>query len=266
MNEIDKVDDPGVCWENNAETWTRQSRAGYDVYRDAVNTPAFLALLPPVRGLEGLDVGCGEGTNTRRVAALGAAMRAVDISPTFIRHAREREESEPLGVRYEVGDARALPYADASFDFVVAFMSVMDTGDPAKVLAETARVLRPGGFLQFSILHPCFAPPHRRVLRDGDGRPRAVEVADYFAVGPHTETWWFGRVDDEERRHIPPFRVPYVHFTLAGWFDRVAAAGLRIRRLGEPTASAETAERVPDVADTRIVPLFLHVLADKPEA
>src|SRR6516164_2399604 len=52
-------------WEANAETWTRHVRAGYDMYRDGLNTPAFLDLLPPVDGLFGLDIGCGEGSNTR---------------------------------------------------------------------------------------------------------------------------------------------------------------------------------------------------------
>ena len=40
-------------------------RAGYDHYRDGLNTPAFLAMLPETRGLSGLDIGCGEGHNTR---------------------------------------------------------------------------------------------------------------------------------------------------------------------------------------------------------
>ena len=54
-------------WEANAETWTRHARAGYDIYRDGLNTPAFLDMLPPVHGLSGLDIGCGEGSNTREL-------------------------------------------------------------------------------------------------------------------------------------------------------------------------------------------------------
>jgi SAM-dependent methyltransferase len=91
-------------WEANAETWTRYSRLGYDVYRDALNTPAFLAILPPVSGLCGLDVGCGEGSNTRKLARLGARMHAIDIAPTFIRHARSTEEGDPLGIVFHVAD------------------------------------------------------------------------------------------------------------------------------------------------------------------
>lgn len=256
-------DAPGRCWENNAETWTRQARAGYDIYRDHVNTPAFFAMLPPVAGKAGLDVGCGEGSNTRKLARLGARMRAVDIAPTFIENAKQTEAAEPLGIEYRTADAGALPFADGEFDFVASFMALMDVGDPAGALAEIGRVLRRGGFVQFSIMHPCFAPPHRRVLRDAEGKAYAVELAEYFSRGRHVEEWWFTATTEAERRAVPPFRVPYTHLTLGDWFDAVSAAGLRIRRLGEPAAGPETAAAVPDVADTRVVPLFLHVLADK---
>jgi hypothetical protein len=64
-------------WEANAETWTKHRRAGFDVYRDALNTPAFLAMLPPIAGLIGLAVACGEGFNTRHLARAGARMQAI---------------------------------------------------------------------------------------------------------------------------------------------------------------------------------------------
>ena len=137
-------------WQSNAETWTVYSRAGYDKYRDALNTPAFLAMLPSVEGLAGLDLGCGEGANTRAVAELGARMTGVDIAPAFIRHAQELEMQTPLGVEYSVCNAEALPFPDASFDFVTAFMSLMDMANQGEVLAGVHRILKPGGFLQFS--------------------------------------------------------------------------------------------------------------------
>jgi SAM-dependent methyltransferase len=62
----------GRHWDENAEAWIELVRAGYDRYRDGLNTPAFLAMLPNVEGLSGLDVGCGEGNNTRLVAERGA--------------------------------------------------------------------------------------------------------------------------------------------------------------------------------------------------
>jgi SAM-dependent methyltransferase len=252
-------------WEANAEAWTRHSRAGYDVYRDALNTPAFLAMLPPIAGLDGLDIGCGEGSNTRQLARVGARMTAVDIAPTFIRHASESEAAEPLGIRYLSGDGMALPFEDASFDFATAFMSLMDMPNQAAVLKEARRVLRPGGFLQFSILHPCFVPPRRRNVRDADGQPVAVEIADYFeTIDGKVESWWFSTLPAEERAKVDPFRVPRFHRTLSQWVEMVVGAGLAIEAFGEPRATVEAAAAEPVIADTRVAPIFLHVRGRKP--
>ncbi len=253
-------------WENNAETWTRTSRAGHDVYRDLLNTPSFLAMLPPVDGLEGLDVGCGEGSNTRMLAERGARMTGIDIAPTFVRHAGEAEERDPLGIDYRVADALALPFGDARFDFATAFMSLMDMPDQERVLAEVHRVLRPGGFLQFSILHPCFVPPTRRNVRDNDGTVRAVEVADYFdEMDGRVDTWLFSDIPEAERASLEPFRVPRFHRTLSRWVEMLCGAGFVIRQFGEPRASDEAARQSPTVADTQVAPIFLQVRAGKPD-
>jgi hypothetical protein len=53
----------GRFWNANADSWTKLARAGYDGYRDYLNTPAFFAMLPDVDELSGLDIGCGEGHN-----------------------------------------------------------------------------------------------------------------------------------------------------------------------------------------------------------
>ncbi len=254
-------------WEGNAENWTRLARAGYDVYRDALNTPAFLAMLPPVGGLRGLDIGCGEGANTRQLARLGARMTAIDIAPTFIRHAQAAEDADPLGIVFQVADGMALPFAPSSFDFATAFMSLMDMPEPARALREACRVLRPGGFLQFSILHPCFVPPHRKVLREADGSVRAIEVGGYFdAVDGEIETWWFSTLPEDERQRIEPFRVPRFHRTLSAWVELITQAGLVIEQFGEPCASPALTAAEPVVADTCVAPLFLHIRTRKPSA
>src|SRR5215470_8616118 len=93
----------GRYWDGNAQAWTQLARQGWDIYRDALNTPAFLDLLPDVAGKRGLDIGCGEGHNTRLFAARGAQMFAIDISPTFIRLASEIESPS---IRYTVASAQ----------------------------------------------------------------------------------------------------------------------------------------------------------------
>ena len=251
-------------WENNAETWTTYSRAGYDKYRDALNTPAFLDMLPSVAGLTGLDLGCGEGTNTRSVARLGARMTGLDIAPTFIRHARETEVLDPLGIDYLLGDGQHINFPAQSFDFVTAFMSLMDMANQRLVLQAVQHVLKPGGFLQFSILHPCFVPPTRRNIRDENGKAIAVQIADYFdETDGHIEHWLFSDIPANERAKLTPFSVPRFHRTLTSWVSMIVGAGLIIEACGEPMASQEAAIAEPTVADTRVAPIFLHIRARK---
>ena len=252
------------AWEANAETWTRHSRAGYDIYRDALNTPAFIEALPTVKGLRGLDIGCGEGSNTRQLARLGASVQAIDIAPTFIRHAGEAEHAEPLGIAYQVGDATCLPFENDAFDFATAFMSLMDMSDQSTALKEAHRVLRPGAFLQFSILHPCFVPPQRKVVRDEQGRRVAIQIAGYFdCIDGRVDTFWFETLPAELRQQDEPFRIPRFHRTLSQWVEMITSAGFTIQRFVEPSATVELADREPVVADTRIAPLTLVICVRK---
>jgi SAM-dependent methyltransferase len=193
----------GRYWNENAAVWTSLARAGYDVYRDHLNTPAFFEFLPRVVGLSGLDIGCGEGHNTRLLAKRGARVTAIDISGVFIGYAQQSEEQEPLGIDYGIASAVELPFADATFDFAVGFMSFMDIPETERLLAEAHRVIKPGGFLQFSIEHPSFATPHRRNLRNQEGRTYAIEVGDYFRNlhGEITE-WIFGATPPEVKKGL----------------------------------------------------------------
>jgi SAM-dependent methyltransferase len=74
----------GAYWNGIAKVWTELARAGFDLYRDYLNTPAFFEMLPDVRGLAGLDIGCGEGHNTRLLAKRGGCVTAMDVAEGFI--------------------------------------------------------------------------------------------------------------------------------------------------------------------------------------
>lgn len=248
-------------WDANASAWIELSRAGFDIYRDLVNTPAFFALLPGVDGLFGLDLGCGEGHNTRLLADAGAELVALDISERFIEAATSRPRPT---IRHVLGDGAALPFESERFDFVTAFMSLMDVAAPEECLQEIARVLRPGGFLQFSVVHPGTTTPIRRWVEDESGKREALAVGDYFYEGPLTESWIFSAAPADLRERHRPFTITYARRTLSGWLSAVLGAGLRIEAVDEPRADEETARTHPEVADTRIAPFFLLVRARKP--
>jgi SAM-dependent methyltransferase len=229
-----------------------------------LNTPAFFAMLPEVKGLSGIDIGCGEGHNTRLLANRGARVYAVDIASVFINHAREAEGREPLGIRYTIASAVHLPFADHSFDFATGFMSFMDIPERGSVLAEAYRVLKAGGFLQFSITHPCFDTPHRRNVRGPDGQTYAIEVGNYFDnIDGRIDEWIFTAAPLELRQKFPKFRVPRFHTTISNWLNAVIDAGFAIERLSEPRATDDLVRAQPHVQDTQVVPYFLHIRARK---
>jgi ubiquinone/menaquinone biosynthesis C-methylase UbiE len=96
-------------------------------------------------GAEVLEVGCGTGVITEMISELPGVSRAVgvDPSPYFVDRAQWRAPS----LRFEVGDGRALPFADESFDGVVFATTLCHIPEPGLALAQARRVLRPGGVL-----------------------------------------------------------------------------------------------------------------------
>ena len=135
-------------WEREARDWAAWAREpGHDSYWRY--SPLFFELVPPP-GRRTLDVACGEGRIARDLAAHGHSVVGIDSSPTLVELARE---ADPDG-EYVLGDAAALPFADASFDLGVAYNSLMDIEDMAGAVREAARVLEPRGRLCASIVHP----------------------------------------------------------------------------------------------------------------
>lgn len=253
-------------WNENADLWTELSRAGYDTFRDTLNTPAFFEMLPEIDGLSGLDVGCGEGHNTRLLVERGARVTAIDVSDVFLEHARDSEEREPLHIEYLGASALRLPFSSAAFDFVTGIMSFMDIPETDRALAEIYRVLKPAGFLQFSIIHPCFKTSRRRRLHDENGSTYAVEVSDYFQTlhGDVVELLFSG-VPPEVRDGLPTFKVPRFTRTLSQWLNLVMEKGFLLERVEEPRPSDEVVREHPKLRVAQVVACFLHVRARKPE-
>lgn len=254
----------GRLWNESADSWVRLARAGYDVYRDHLNTPAFFGMLPDVAGLAGLDIGCGEGHNTRLLAERRARMTAIDISEVFIAHARQSEREAPLGIDYQVASAVELPFADGTFDFATAFMSLMDVPETETSLAEAYRVLKPGGFLQFSIAHPCFDTPHRRNLRDTNRRTYAIEVGEYFiGSAGEIEEWLFKAAPAQVKAGLRKFTIPRFRRTLSEWLSLLIETGFQLEQVAEPRPTDETVLAHPGLQDAQVVAYFLHLRVRK---
>lgn len=92
-----------------------------------------------------LDVAGGNGNASLAAARRFAAVTSTDYVPELLERGRLRAEAEHFPIEFQVADAEALPFADASFDVVLSTFGVMFTPDQDKAAAEMMRVCRPGG-------------------------------------------------------------------------------------------------------------------------
>jgi len=261
----DAYDEKAVAeaWDRNAERWANGVEAGHDLFGDLHVMPAFLDFIPDLNGRQVIDLGCGEGTNTRRFATLGAAVTAIDISEAMLARARAAEARDPLGIRYERCSFADITTAeDDSFDIALSTMALMDGPDFGAAVREARRVLVPGGALCFSVLHPCFFTRVFDWIVSDDGAYEGVKAGRYFDRSPFIERFRFGK--HPEGRKQPLFEVPRFPRTLADYVNAVCDAGLRITKIEEPRPTAEASEGREWLARFREhAPLNLFVAAVK---
>jgi ubiquinone/menaquinone biosynthesis C-methylase UbiE len=113
---------------------------------------AYLRLLDLSSAAEVLELGCGTGVVARAIArrpGFAGTVTGIDQSPEFVGLACSLAADEGVaeGVEFVVADAHELPFSSASFDVAVAHTLVSHVRDPLAVLAEAARVVRPGGLV-----------------------------------------------------------------------------------------------------------------------
>ena len=178
-------------------------------------------LLGEVRGLDVLEVGCGAAQAARWLTGQGARVTAFDVSFGQLQQARELDARTGVRVpRLVQADAQAMPLRDAAYDLVCsAFGAIPFVADSAGVMAECARVLRPGGRLVFSVTHPL-----RWVFPDDPGPAGLTVRQSYFDRTPYVEVDEAGTATYVEH-----------HRTLGDRVRELVAAGLVLDDLVEPT-------------------------------
>ncbi|MCF4121222.1 class I SAM-dependent methyltransferase [Antribacter sp. KLBMP9083] len=183
-------------------------------------TEGEAGLLGDVTGKRVLEVGSGAAQCSRWLAgARGAHAVATDVSAAMLGGALQINAATRVWVPVVQADARALPFADASFDAVfTSFGAIPFVPDAWRVHRESARVLRPGGRWVFSVTHPL-----RWAFPDDPTRQGLTATRSYFDRRPYVEADTTGSVLYAE-----------YHRTLGDHVRDVAAAGLRLLDVVEP--------------------------------
>lgn len=107
----------------------------------------FLDWLPPGHGERWLDVGCGNGAFTEQIVQRRRPTEVQGIDPSVEQIAYAQTRAGAAGAVFQVGDAMTLPFEGNRFDAAAMALVISFVPDPAKAVAEMARVVRPGGLV-----------------------------------------------------------------------------------------------------------------------
>jgi len=148
------------AWEANAEAWERRMGSEGNDFFNLLCWPALAAFIDIKPDAHILDIACGNGLTTLRLAEMGATVTAFDFSANLIGFARQRLAKYPLQIGLSVLDAtdesQLLALGEAKFDTALSNMALFDMADIEPLFRTLPKLLKPGGAFVFSITHPCF--------------------------------------------------------------------------------------------------------------
>ncbi len=222
----------------------RRSVEGLD---GAAEWPAVRALLPDMRGLAVIDLGCGFGWFCRWARAQGAArVLGVDVSEKMLAQARATTSDDAIS--YELVDLEGLTLPERAFDLAYSSLAFHYVGDAERLFAQIRRGLAAGGHLVFSTEHPIFMAPTAPGWLTNDGGRKTWPVDRYLVEGPRTTDWLAKGVVKHHR-------------TIGTTLNLLVRSGFVIEHVEEYCPTPEQIAARPELADEIERPMFLIVRA-----
>lgn len=229
----------------------KQIRDNAENANNLFEIPALLSLLPDMKGLRVLDLGCGFGEHCRRFIELGAEkVVGIDISEKMLEVARA-ENSDPR-ITYINMPMEDLNQIDEKFDIVISSLAFHYVEDFSGVVKRIYELLIPGGLFVFSQENPlntCHSGGNRWT-RDENGKKIYLNLAGYGIEGERESVWF---VDN----------VKKYHRTFSTIVNTLTEAGFSVERMIEPLPTEEFLKEHPDYSDLFHKPDFLLVKAKK---
>ena len=134
-------------FDNDASTYDQWYETPMGRHVDDVETRCALALLQPFSGMKILDVGCGTGNFSLKLARMGCRVTGIDVSETMLAFAEQKAREEKLDVDFLIMDVCSLSFGDETFDAVTSMAAFEFLNDPELAMKEMFRVLKRNGAL-----------------------------------------------------------------------------------------------------------------------
>lgn len=229
-------------WNTNAEYWDEKYGAEGNLFHRVLTAPATERLLEIKPGELVLDVACGNGVVSRRLAQLGARVVAFDFSEAFLERAKARSADYADRIEFRVMDAtdeeQLLSLGERRFDAAVCSMALMDMAETGPLFSALARLLKPEGRFVFSVLHPCFNTSGTHLLMEREDREGELVTEYGIKVLRYKSLSWARGLG------IPGQPVAQVYFerTLSALLGAGFRAGFVLDGLEEPTFDENTSD------------------------
>jgi len=193
--------------------WMPWAQKGYPLLSSVIDYPSL-------KGKKVLDIAVGTGWTTEQLVRAGAEVTAIDLTPAAVELTKKRLSLYGLSATVQTADAQKLPFADGTFDFVLAFGCLMHMPDTQKAIDEIYRVLRPGGraaammYYKHSLHWWYYIFFGKGIVRGKLLRMRVQELSNRYTDGAY-----------EEGNQLTKF---YSKIEIARMFGRFAKTGIRI--------------------------------------
>jgi SAM-dependent methyltransferase len=232
-------------WETHARWWQDGFTEGADPEYAEQILPLAAHHLGGATAL--LDIGTGEGQLARLAERLG--ITAIGIDPTHAQITEARRRGDATG--FARAGAAHLPFADATFDAVVACLVFEHIEDVDAAIAEVGRVLQPGGRFLFFLNHPLLQTPNSGWIDD------TILEEQYWRIGPYL-------VEDLSIEEVEKdVFIPFIHRPLSRYVNALAANGLLITHMEEPAPPAGFLAKAHEYAEAATIPRLLLLRTEK---
>ena len=243
-----------TSWGKVAEWYDNYLETNKDSYQEKVIAPNLLRILGAQKGMRVIDVACGQGFFSRKIAREGAAVVGADISKELIEQAKARSKDIP----FYAAPAHKLSFAkDKSFDAASIVLAIQNIENITEVFAEIRRVLVPGGRFVIAMNHPVFRIPKRSSWGfDEKEKTQYRRIDGYLSASTAPILMHPGQAQSEAT-------ISY-HRSLQDFTKALAKSGFAVTRL-EEWISHKKSEAGPRQAaeDTarKEIPLFMMIEA-----